>query len=159
MKQLLTAIIILIAWSSEICLASEDLEYLGSFTFTRSTESGHSYVSEFRLWSQSEKLYGVYLDVAGLGGDPIIIGHKITSGVLRSNGDISLETKWYKFEGRYHASQLDGVLKQGDSVIWGGNKDSNKMSLKKGISIKQVEEKHFGTIGELTHWIDSFANK
>ena len=143
-------------------LATQDdkaFHYLGSFSFSRFSESEHIYISEYRLWRKQSKLYGVYLDVAGLYGDHKTDVYKITRGTIDETGTVMLKSKWHEFKGRLTDNRLEGVLMQGDMPVWGGIEDSDTIILKKGTNIKGIREKSFGDPEQLERWIASLQAK
>jgi len=109
------------------------------YSFLRAS-SGHTYVSEFRLWKSDKNIQGVFIFAYGLSGDPTPYVEKILSGTLNDSGEIEFKTKWYQFSGKISSNQLQGILRQYEEVIWGGVKGSNLMTLKKGILFHKLNE-------------------
>ena len=133
---------------------SQELEYLGSYSFLRAS-SEHSYVSEFRLWKTDENIQGVFIFAYGLSGDPIAYVEKILSGTLNDSGKIKFKTKWYQFSGEIDNNQLQGILRQYEEIIWGGVKGSNLMTLKKGTLFHKIKERpKINSKKELGKWFN-----
>ncbi len=135
-----------------------NFSYIGSYSFSRGTESGHTYVSEFRLWRNGDSIEGVYLYVAGLSGDSVAMAQIITKGSLSANGEIILNTKRYSFSGKKSKKFIRGVLKHFGDVVWGGIEGSDSMTLKRDITIYWVPESNIKTHAELQRWLSSLKN-
>lgn len=153
-----TLFLMLIAFLGVASAEENNFSYLGSYSFSRGTESGHTYISEFRLWQKDASIEGVYLDVAGLSGDSVAEANILTKGSLSANGDITLETKWYTFAGKYSKKSMQGVLKHSGDVIWGGIGGSDVIILKRGITIYWIPEKNISSHQELERWLSSLKN-
>lgn len=149
--------LLLLAFQGVASAEENNFSYLGSYSFSRGTESGHTYVSEFRLWRNGAAIEGVYLDVAGLSGDSAATENIITKGSLSANGEIKLETKWYKFSGKQNKKSMKGVLNGGE-VILGEVDGSDVMTLKRGITIYWIPEENISSHRELERWFSSLKN-
>jgi hypothetical protein len=157
LKNCLLILILLIA-PSDFAEAENSFNYIGSYSFARGTASGHSYVSEFRLWRNGDQIVGIYLGIAGLAGDPFVMVNKIINGTIDGDGKIKIESKWYNFDGRLNEDTMVGVLKQGKETIWGGVDGSDQIILKKGVTIYWIDAGAFKNNQELQAWIATLKN-
>ena len=110
-------------------MQEESIDYIGSFSNLRVTDSGHVYIHEMWLWRYSGDVLGLYLNVQGLegGGIPPQI-HKIKVASFSADGAFSFETKWDNFYGHYDGSCAQGTLRQGSEVIEGSVEGSDEIS-------------------------------
>jgi hypothetical protein len=136
----------------------DPVEYLGSYSNIRTSDSGHVYIHELWLWKHSGDVVGLYLNVQGLEGGKIPVQtNKIGRASLSPEGVFSFETQWYKFSGRYDGSCVKGKLMQGSEVIWGGSEGSDEISFCSGSNIKNIENpaESINSIEDWHKWADT----
>lgn len=158
MKGLKFAIISILLFSGTAFSDDTDsINYIGSFSKLRYSAE-HAYISEVWLWQHKDKIIGLYLDGSKLQGDSF---HYIINKIEKSSGnigtDLSFNTKYYDFKGKFNPLSIEGVLRKGSEIVWGGIEGSNIITLTKGTNIKKIKnpEGSYKTYSSWLNWVAS----
>lgn len=151
-------VFVLMAFAFSSHANAEDIEYIGSFTNERFTEE-HYYLSEIWLWKKESKIFGVFLEYGGLGGDGPVkpMAAKIENSSSGANSAFEFTASGFHFVGVFTSNTISGNLTNG-SENWDGGREKTIFSA--GTNIKTIVNpgKNIKTFQHWQQWVNTVVN-